>query len=86
MKSFARGFGPRTLALGLVLALPAAALAADKIGVTSAAQNRVEGSVDGQAATPMRVGSIARLRGEPTKLRGSLHSSSYGKSLLPPPP
>jgi FecR protein len=56
MKTMIRGFGPRILALGLVVAVPVAALAADKIGVTSAAQNRVEGVVDGQTA-PMRVGS-----------------------------
>jgi hypothetical protein len=57
MNRIARGFGPRTLALGLVLALPAAAFAADRIGVTSAAQNRVEGVMDGGQAAPLRVGS-----------------------------
>ena len=54
------GFGPRSLAFAMALAVPAlaagVALAAGNIGVTAAAQNHVDG-VMGAQTTPLTVGS-----------------------------
>jgi hypothetical protein len=61
MTRIVRGFGPRVLAFLFAAMLPGAlatgaAVAADNIGVTSAAQNHVEG-VMGSQTTPLKVGS-----------------------------
>jgi hypothetical protein len=61
MDKIVPGYGPRLFALVVAVALPAlvagsSATAADRIGVTAAAQNRVEG-VMGNQTTPLRPGS-----------------------------
>lgn len=60
MDRIVSGFGSRLgsgiLALAAVLAVSAAAYGADRIGVTAASQNQVEGVMGGQT-TPLRVGS-----------------------------
>jgi hypothetical protein len=62
MDRIIRGYGPRAFAFAIAVTLPvmlagSAAVAADKIGVAAAAQNRVEGVVGGQT-TPIRVGTV----------------------------
>lgn len=57
MKRITRGLAPRLVALVLGMALSTvASQAADTIGVTSAAQNHVDGIMAGQT-TPLKVGS-----------------------------
>lgn len=57
MKRITWRIAPRIVALAIGMALPAAlAQAADGIGVTSAAQNHVDGIMNGQTA-PLKVGS-----------------------------